>query len=673
MEINKGWYGNPNLKPFGFSIQYTKEQLEEYLKCKTDIIYFVKNYCKIVSLDHGLVDFKLYPYQEKLIRAYHENRWVITLQPRQFGKSISTAAYLLHYTIFNDDKTVAILANKAATAREILSRFQLMYENLPLFLQQGVKEWNKGSIELENGSKVFTSATSSSGIRGKSCVTGDTKVCVKYDNEISVISINDYLMEKNFKQMKILSGNNKFEDFDGFIDQGIPEQLLKISFNNTDSIKATPDHLFLVGSEWVECQYLCIGDNLSGSLVTFIEYVEPERVYDAYNVNESHSYYTNGVISHNCNIIYLDEFAIIPNTIADDFITSTYPTISSGETTKIIISSTAYGLNHFWHFWNEAENKINGFVPIRVRWQEHPEKDDAWAAKQLQLLKEVKFNQEVECKFLGSSSTLINAQTLQNLTPHTPVSSNEDRSLVLYEEPFLGTQTKSAASYVIVVDTASGVGGDSSTFSVFRIDELPYKIVARYKSNTISPMLYPNIIDRWGKEYNEAWVLIEINKNEQIPHILFNELEYENLVYVSRSKNGQEVSGGFGGGRTQLGVMTDKKVKRIGCSMLKSLIEEQKLVVTDAETISEISTFIEKRGSYAADDGKNDDLVMTLVLFGWLVSQPYFKELTSVDLRQSIINERLKQIDEEMLPTGFFSDGTEVDESIEQWEDYPVR
>lgn len=534
---------NPNLKAAGVTISFTPEQVQEYIKCSQDPIYFIKTYIKIISLDKGLIHFSLYDYQVKFITALHENRRILGMFPRQHGKTTTVAAYLCWYLLFNEAKTVAILANKAAAAREIMSRLQLMVENLPKFLQQGVIEWNKGSIEFENNSKAFTAATSSSGIRGKSV-----------------------------------------------------------------------------------------------------------------------------------NFLYIDEAAIIPNTVADEFFTATYPTISAGTTTKIALTSTPLGLNHFWKFWTEAEQGINGFVPVRVEYWEHPDHDEKWANEQRQLLGDLKYRQEVLMDFLGSAATLISSDAIQRMALKKPMYSNDGFNL--YEMPEKGVVgenkewIKKPGSYVIVVDTASGVGGDSSAFSIIRVDSVPYKLVATYANNKISPLLYPNVIHKWARQYNEAWVLIELNKSEQVPYILHNELEYENIIYVSRTPKGQFVTGGFGGGTTQYGVVTDKKTKRIGCSMLKTLVEEGKLEICDQTAISEISTFIETKGSYAADDGYHDDVVMTLVIFGWLTSQSYFKELTDVDIRTNIYNLRMEAIEQETVPVGFFNDGNNEVVNGEQWIDY---
>jgi hypothetical protein len=510
---------NSNLKAAGVTVQFTPENIQEYIKCSQDYVYFIENYCYIVTLDHGLQLFKLYECQKNKLHIIHQNRRVILMEGRQQGKTTTSAAYILWYTLFQANKTVAILANKATSAREVLNRYQTMYELLPQWMQQGVTTWNKGDIELENGSKVFTSATSASGIRGKSV-----------------------------------------------------------------------------------------------------------------------------------NLLYVDEAAIIPNQVAEEFFTSVYPTISAGQTTKILLSSTPLGYNHFWKFWNDAENGRNGFTPLFIPYWEIPGRDDKWAAEQKAMLGELKYNQEVACKFLGSSLTLISADVIAKM-PVDPIIYTKD-GLDVYVKPQAGH------TYCMVCDVAKGVGGDYSAFQLIDITEVPYRTVAKYRKNDISPLLYPNVIYKVGKEYNEAYVLIEINSSEQVAHILYSELEYENLLFVNRHNMGQYIGGGFGGGKTQLGVNTDKKIKRIGCHNFKSLIEENKLLVTDADTISEISTFIEIKGSYAADEGYHDDLVMPLVLFGWVTTQPYFKDLNNVNLREIMYKKQIQAIEEELTPFGFYDDGS---------------
>jgi hypothetical protein len=536
---NNGYNGNASLKRAGIDLSYTEKEVLELAKCVENPTYFIDNYCYIVTLDHGIQPFKLYDCQKEKVETIHNNRKVIIMEGRQQGKTTVAAAYILWYTLFQESKTVAILANKASTAREIMSRYQLMFEYLPPWMQQGVKTWNKGDVELENGSIVFTAATTAAGIRGKSV-----------------------------------------------------------------------------------------------------------------------------------NLLYIDEAAIIPNTIADQFFTAVYPVISAGQTTKILITSTPLGYNHFWKFWNDAVNKVNDFIPMFIPYSRIPGRDEAWALEQRRQLGELKYNQEVLCKFLGSSLTLIDSSTIEYMSTCPTVYSKD--GLDLYEYPIKAERddeeklVRKPHSYVIVADTAKGVGGDYSAFVIIDITEVPYKLVGKYRDNKIAPMLYPTIIHKVARDFNDAYVLIETNSSEQVAHILHNELEYGNLVFVNRStKTGQVVSGGFGGGKTQLGVNTDKRVKRIGCFTFKSLLEEKKLLVFDADVISEISTFIQVRDSYQADDGYHDDLVMPLVLFSWLTTNPYFREMSDVNIREAMYQERIKQIEEEVVPFGFIMNGGEDELIVE--------
>lgn len=515
------YQGNSNLKKVGHAIQYTNDQVKELLRCQADPIYFIENYCKIVSLDRGLVLFKLYDCQKEKVNTILNNRKVILMEPRQQGKTITSAACILWYTLFQPMKTVAILANKAAAAREVMSRYQMMYEYLPIWLQQGVREWNKGSIELENGSKIFTAATSASGIRGRSV-----------------------------------------------------------------------------------------------------------------------------------NWLYIDETAIIPNNVAEEFFASTYPVIMSGETTKVLLSSTPLGYNHFWKYWNDAKNGVNGFVPLFIPYDKIPGRTKEWADAQKALLGDVKFNQEILCSFLGSSYTLISGDALGRMSPKPYIYSKDNLNVL--EAP------EKERSYVIVVDTSRGIGGDYSAFTVFDVTKVPYSVVAKYRDNKISPLLYPDIIYKVAKDYNNAYVLVEINDNgQQIADQLHNDLEYENIFSVgSSTKTGPMISAGYKTNST-LGIRTTKQVKRVGCSVLKTLVEEQKLLIFDADIISELTTFVEVRGSYAADEGYHDDLAMTLVLFAWLSREPFFKDLTDINLRKELFELQAKQIEQELTPFGIFDDGVE--------------
>ena len=520
--MSEVYLGNPNLKKANTQIEFTEDQIIEFLKCKEDPVYFAKNYIKIVSLDHGLVPFEMYPFQEKLVKNFHENRFNICKMPRQTGKSTTCVSYLLHYAVFNDNVNIAILANKASTARDLLGRLQLAYENLPKWMQQGIISWNKGSLELENGSKISSNSTSSSAVRGGSY-----------------------------------------------------------------------------------------------------------------------------------NVIFLDEFAFIPNHIADDFFASVYPTISSGQSTKVIIVSTPRGMNHFYRMWHDSERGKNEYIPTDVHWSEVPGRDQVWKEQTIANTSEQQFKVEFECEFLGSVNTLINPSKLRNFVYEDPIKRNA--GLDVYQHP------KEENNYLITVDVARGLGNDYSAFIVFDITEFPYKVVAKYRNNEIKPMLFPSIIYEVAKGYNDAWLLIEVNDiGDQVASILHFDLEYDNvLMCAMRGRAGQIVGSGFSGKKSQLGVRMTAAVKKLGCSNLKTLLEDDKLLTVDYEIISELTTFAQKHNSFEAEEGCNDDLAMCLVIFSWLVAQDYFKEMTDNDVRKRIYEEQKNQIEQDMSPFGFISDGLE--------------
>ena len=522
------YLGNPLLKKANTPIEFTQEQIEEYIKCKDDPVYFAQNYVQIVTLDHGLQPFKTYDFQEKLINRFHNHRFNICKMPRQTGKSTTCVSYLLHYAIFNDSVNIGILANKATTARELLARLATAYENLPKWMQQGILVWNKGNIELENGSKILAASTSASAVRG-------------------------------------------------------------MSFN----------------------------------------------------------------------ILFLDEFAFVPDHIADAFFASVYPTITSGKSTKVIIVSTPHGMNHFYRMWHDAERSKNEYVPTDVHWSEVPGRDAVWKEQTIANTSDQQFKIEFECEFLGSVDTLIAPSKLKALVFDKPINSNA--GLDIYTPP------EKDHDYAMAVDVARGVGNDYSAFVVVDITTFPHKVVAKYRDNTIKPMLFPSVIYDVAKSYNESFILCEVNDvGDQVASILQYDLEYQNLLMCSmRGRAGQVVGQGFSGTKTQLGVKMSKTVKKIGSLNLKTLIEEDKLIFNDYEIISELTTFISKHNSFEAEEGCNDDRAMCLVIYAWLVAQDYFKELTDQDVRKRLYEEQKNQIEQDMAPFGFINDGLDADSFVD--------
>ena len=532
---NDVYLGNPNLKKAGTPIQFTKKQIDEWIKCKNDPIYFAMNYIQIISLDEGLVPFKMYDFQKDILRDFHENRFNIAKLPRQTGKSTTVVAYLLYYAIFYDSVNIGILANKASTARELLGRLQLAYENLPKWMQHGILVWNKGNVELENGSKILAASTSASAVRG-------------------------------------------------------------MSFN----------------------------------------------------------------------ILFLDEFAFVPNHVAEQFFASVYPTITSGKSTKVIIISTPNGMNHFYKMWEDARRGKNDYVTNEVHWSQVPGRDAKWKEETIKNTSPRQFAQEFECDFLGSADTLINPAKLQAIPFHDPIQSNA--GLDVYE------RVQKDHEYIITVDVARGIGGDYSAFIVFDITTVPYKIVAKYRNNEIKPVLFPSVIFQVCKEYNNPYVLVEVNDiGDSIAATLNYDLEYPNvLMCAMRGRAGQIVGQGFSGNKTQLGVKMSVTVKKIGCANLKAIIEEDKLIFSDFQIFQELTTFVQKKQAWEADEGYHDDLVMCMVLFAWLVMQEYFKEMTDQDIRRRIYEEQRNQIEQDMAPFGFIDDGlgddTFVDADGNLWE-----
>lgn len=516
---NDTYLGNANIKRDGVQHSFTQEEVQEYIKCSGDPVYFCKKYLKVISLDHGLVPFTLYPYQEKMFEHFNKNRFSIVLACRQSGKSISSVGYLIWYACFHSEKTIAILANKGATAREMLARVTLMLENLPFFLQPGCKTLNKGSIVFSNNSRIIASATSGSSIRGMSV-----------------------------------------------------------------------------------------------------------------------------------NLLFLDEFAFVER--ANEFYTSTYPVISAGKDTKVIITSTANGIGNTFHkIWEGAVQKVNEFKPFTVNWYDVPGRDEEWKRQTIANTSQLQFDQEFGNTFFGTGDTLINAETLLSFRAKPPKNVLEGGDLLVYDEPVKGHE------YIMTVDVCKGRGQDYSTFSVIDISTRPFKQVAVYRNNTISPLLFPNIIYKYATLYNDSYVVVESNdQGTLVCQGLYQDLEYENVHMESAVRS------------DRIGIEMNRKVKRLGCSAIKDILENQKLDIIDENTILEISTFVHKGQSYEASDGNHDDLMMNLVMFGYFVTTQFFSDMTDINLKEMMFKRKMKEIEDDVPPVGFIDDGLDYERELEQIE-----
>jgi hypothetical protein len=683
MKNDTAYRDNPLLKKVGVNLEYTQEQVDEYVKCANDVNYFSK-YVKIITLDHGLININLYDFQRDMLNTFNDNRFTIVKCPRQSSKTTTCVIFMLWTILFQDTQSVALLANKGQTARDILARLQLTYENLPIWLQQGVVTWNKSFIELENGSKIVASSTSGSAARSGSynCVDGNSITTVKINGCIFDISlknlynliansskyvhnnnngIDEYVHEQQiYKVVQIESiqilTENGFKNFHGIKRTKCQKTIKVITDNNI--IICTPDHKIYTSNGYLEAKY-CLNKEILNrdneyEKVKDIQNNEEIDVYDLLEVEDTHSYYCNNILVHQC--VLLDEFAFVPSNIASEFFTSVYPVITAGTKTKIIIVSTPNGMNLFYKLWSDAEGKRNGYIPFEVHWSQVPGRDEEWKEETIKNIGELQFDQEFNNFFLGSSNTLISGTKLQQLTYKEPIAEHD--GMKIYENPIKGDEdNKKDHLYGIWVDVSDGKNMDYSAFSVIDISTTPYKQVAIYRSSSVSPILFPTIIYNAAKLYNDAYVLVEINNNPQVADVLHQDLEYENLFKVfTGNKKPQQLSAGFARG-IQLGVKMSSQVKRIGCSNLKTLIEGNKLEINDFDTVSELTTFIATNNSFAAEEEKNDDLVMGLVLFAWATTQKYFREIVNHDLRKQLQLENMNQVDELTPPALIKDDG----------------
>lgn len=520
------YLNNEMLRNAGATVEYTPEQIDEYIKCSEDPIYFFENYIYIIHVDLGMIKFHPRFYQREMVDLIHKNRFTIFKWPRQHGKTQTVAAILLWYALFKKNQNIALLAHKAEQAQEIMARIKLSFENLPLWLQQGVTKWNERHVAFENGSKIKSYATGSGAVRGQTL-----------------------------------------------------------------------------------------------------------------------------------NIVYLDEFAFVEPNVQEKFYTATYPVITSGHTTKIIMTSTPNGMDLFYKFWHESEQGRNSYVRHQSYWWDIEGRDEKWKQETINNTSERQFTQEFETEFLGSTNTLIAGEKLRILTYSQPI--GRDGDLTIFEGP------RKRRNYVCCVDSSEGLGQDYHAFSIIDTTEVPYKVVAVYHNNTTHHLLLPNIIYNAAKFYNEAMVLVEVQSTgAQIATILLHDMEYENVVTTTmKGRNGQRIGGGFGG-ELRLGVMMNKQVKRIGCTNLKALIEQDKLIFNDERILKEFFTFVcDDKQQYQAQEGHNDDLVMSLVLFAWMVSQNYFRDSTDTDVRDKMVQENIDWLIQDLTPFGVIDDHHNDDEN----------
>jgi len=672
--MSDNYLGNPNLKKVNTPQEFTKKEILEYQKCAKDPIYFMETYIRIVSLDDGLVPFKMYEFQRHIVRTIHDNRFTICKLPRQSGKSTTTVSYLLHYALFNPNSNIAILANKSSTARDILGRVQLAYENLPKWMQQGVINWNKGNIELENKSVIVAAATSSSAIRGGS-------YNIIFLDEFAFVPAN--IAEQFFSavyptisagtqtKMIIVStpyGMNQFyklwTDAENKRNDYVPIEVHWSEVPGRDeawkdaTIRNTSPEQFQQEFECVDGNTIVETEDGKIKIEDLYKKLLKKRVGQMFRTNTDNIKILSTSGFSNFNGIQKVKRNLYQHIIFDDKSEIKTSINHPFGKDKILARNVKVGdyLSSKKVLYNELVNeKIFLYDPINV------EKENLYITNGV-----VSHN----CEFLGSVNTLINPSKIKTLAYMNPIQSNA--GLDVYEDPIKGN------TYVCTVDVARGVSKDYSAFLILDVTQMPFRIVAKFRNNEIRPLLFPHTIDQVCKAFNHAHVLVETNDlGQQIAEALQFELEYDNLLMTTqRGRAGQILGAGFSGRGSGFGVKMTKQIKKIGCANIKTLIESDKVLIQDFNIIEEMSTFIRKGQSWQADDGANDDLMMCLVIFGWLSNQPFFKEMTDTNARQMLYDEQQHLIEQDMAPFGFVDDGTpdheksEVDEYGTVW--HPV-
>jgi len=708
----KFYNGNPNLKRAGVEVSWTPEMVEEIIKCSQDVVYFVRNYIKIVNVDRGLIPFEPYDYQVEMLHAMVENRNNVIAMARQSGKCVTEDTEVTIRFLDSDPctmkiKTVHDIARYISINLEKPFLTTINDDNVKKILQAFDRNRNSllSTRQNNDGNEKFIESFC---LKGVSVLTdtgwhelSESHKTVKFKkwslntNSFSLDCADNHIVfDKNYNEVFVknlhvgmeIHTANGLEQVTQIIENDVEEHMYDLGVNHIDHRYYTNG--ILSHNSTTTCAFILwyILFNRDKTVALLANKGETAReilgkVQLAYQhlpkwlqhgivewnkgscVLENNSRViatatsSNNIRGYTINLLFIDEAAFIDNW--DEFFTSVYPTISSGTSTKMILVSTPNGLNHFYATWQNAIQGRSSFHPIMVKWDRVPGRDEKWKQDTLAAnnFDTEKFAQEFEVEFLGSSSTLIAGYKLKELVHMIPVHQND--GMKMYTKP------EANKAYVCIADVSRGKGLDYSAFSIIDVSKMPYNQVCVYRNNTITPIDYADILFRVCKSYNNATVLVEINDiGEQVATALHYDFEYENILFTEHAgRAGKRITSGFGKD-VDRGIRTTKSVKSLGCSILKLLIEQNQLIINDIESISELSTFSKKGMSYEAESGKHDDLVMGLVLFAWLSDQEYFKELTSINTLGNLREMSDDEITQELTPFGFIETGTDVVEVI---------
>lgn len=591
-------------------LSLTPDHLNELEVCRNDIFYFVRYYCKILT-KNGITRPEIRDYQNEFLGMLSSGDDIIASLPRQSGKSVTSGLYLLWIANFTPNINIGIAGNKLDLAMEVLDKIKKIFIELPMWMKQGIEAWNKTYIQFENGTRILTSATSGDSFRGYSCIGGNEIIQV-FDiskNKETSITLKELYSKCNFTpdisyntQYKVKTTQG-YKHFQGIIKSKHTEGF-KVTLQNNVTFTATATHRVKVSKNiFRQIGNIEVGHRIQKHKVIAKEKVSDLEFFDFFNVDGNHTYLHKGLIHHNCHLLLIDEVGFVSSDKWTALEDSVFPAQDALSKKQKILISTPNGMNHWYHLVTGASNNKNGYRYFSTDWKKIPRYNRDGTQKDPNVFKDEiirkhgkrYFAQNYELEFLGSSNTLISSYALKNLEPcdEKLVSYNTlFDGLRIFEEPIKNNH------YIVGVDP-NKCGIDNLAIQVLNVTELPFKQVASYNSN-ISYLNAPSKIFDLGRHYNNAMIIVENNIDNSIVDTLYYQYEYDGEIYKEKNKN-------------LLGFRTTKKSKKILLSILKKLIEENKLIIKDKKTIDEFFVFVEQQnGSFSAQDGFKDDLVMAL-------------------------------------------------------------
>ncbi len=654
---------NPKIKKIGSHTIITPERGAEILRCMEDPIYFCENYLKLITLDHGLQPFKPRPYQVKTINTIIQNRFVIAKWGRQ-PLCINTLVKTPDgYSTLRDIKAGDVVIGSNNKHTKVLSTTVEYTDNISIF-----------EIQI-----------------GNSLIKADSDHIWQVEIDGSTEELSTLMIKKAIETYEVfvptLNGSQKVKYVTAAevtpvkcIEIDAPDSLFCITEQDilthnsgkTTTIAATLVWLVLFGGQKKEYEAAVLAhkqdqaieildrvklyyENIPLWMQKSVKTWNKKTVELEGNIKFFAAATGSGAVrGRTLDFVFADEFGLVRD--AEEFYTGTFPTISTGTDSKFIIASTPKGFNYYYKLWKDAEDKKSDFIPLSINWWDVPGRDEAWKKGEIARTSPALFSQEYEATFLGSSNTLIAGLKLGAIPTIDPVMMDESKDIL-----HIFTLPIKEHKYLICADVSEGVGGDSSSFIVVDVTLMPYTIVATYDNDMLDPLMYPNVLFDLGTYYNTAYIAIESNTiGHGVVNTLYMDLEYENIISTNtKNKVTDDI---MEGGRQILGIRQTKKTKHKGNSTLKTLVENDQLIINDFRVFYQLSRFIRKGSSFAAEPGEHDDLVMCLVLFAYITTLPTFKEITGTDLALTMNQRTL--FEQQHLPFGVIVDSGIMNQDI---------